>query len=61
MERETILSLEIEELLSKLKNGVLDPVAVLEAYQSRALEATKATNCVVDFILEARDQAMFKN
>ena len=37
LERETILSLEIEELLAKLKNGELDPVAVLEAYQARAL------------------------
>ena len=58
MQRETILALEIEELLAKLKNGDLDPVAVLEAYQARALEATEATNCVVDFMLEARTQAL---
>ena len=42
LERETILALEIEELLAKLKNGKLDPVAVLESYQARALEATEA-------------------
>ena len=33
LERETILALEIEELLAKLKNGEIDPLAVLEAYQ----------------------------
>ena len=32
-------------------------MSVLEAYQARALEATEATNCVVDFMLEARSQA----
>ena len=57
LERETILALEIEELLTKLKNGELEPLAVLEAYQARALESTEATNCIVDFILEARQQA----
>ena len=61
LQRETILALEIEELLAKLKNGELDPVAVLEAYQARALEATEATNCVVDFMLEARTQARCSN
>ena len=61
LERETILALEIEELLAKLKNGDLDPVAVLEAYQARALEATEATNCIVDFMLEARTQARRSN
>ena len=61
LQRETILALEIEELLAKLKNGELDPVAVLEAYQARALEATEATNCVVDFMLEARTQAQCSN
>ena len=61
LQRETILALEIEELLAKLKNGELDPVAVLEAYQARALEATEATNCVVDFMLEARTQAWCSN
>ena len=58
LERETILALEIEELLEKLKSDELDPVAVLEAYQARALEAHEATNCVVDWILEARNQAL---
>ena len=33
LERETILAYEIEELLEKLRNNQLDPVAVLEAYQ----------------------------
>lgn len=58
LERETILALEIEELISKLRDGELDPLAVLEAYQARALEATEATNCVVDFMLEAREEAI---
>ena len=58
LERETILALEIEELLQKLKSNELDPVAVLEAYQARALEAHHETNCVVDWILEARNQAL---
>ena len=33
LERETILALEIDELVQKLKSDELDPVAVLEAYQ----------------------------
>ena len=33
LERETILAYQIEELLEKLRNNQLDPVAVLEAYQ----------------------------
>ena len=53
------MAFEIEELLTKLKSGELDPVSVLEAYQARALEATEATNCIVDFMLEARNQAWF--
>ena len=32
-ERKQILSYAIKELLSKLKNGDLDPISVLEAYQ----------------------------
>ena len=55
------MAFEIEELLAKLKNGELDPVAVLEAYQARALESTEATNCIVDFMLEARTQARCSN
>lgn len=58
LERETILAYEIEELIKKLREGELDPLAVLEAYQARALEATEATNCVVDFMLEAREEAI---
>ena len=33
LERETILALHINELLEKLRNGDLDPVSVLRAYQ----------------------------
>lgn len=58
LERETILALHINELLLKLRSGDLDPLAVLEAFQARALEATDSTNCVVDFLLEARHVAM---
>ena len=36
-ERENILSMEIIELVQKLKSGELDPVAVMEAYQVRLL------------------------
>ena len=32
-QRKQILSYAIKELLSKLKNGDLDPISVLEAYQ----------------------------
>ena len=32
-ERKQILSYAIKELLSKLNNGDLDPISVLEAYQ----------------------------
>ena len=33
LERETILAMDIDELVQKLKSDELDPVAVLEAYQ----------------------------
>jgi len=58
LERETILGLHITELLDQLKSGELDPLAVLQAYQARALESTEQTNCVVDFILEAHQHAL---
>ena len=38
LERETILAMDITELLDKLKNGELDPLAVLQAYQVRILK-----------------------
>ena len=38
-ERENILSMEIIELVQKLKSGELDPVAVMEAYQVRLLKS----------------------
>jgi len=56
-ERESILSLPILQLADKLRNDVLDPVDVLQAYQAKALEATSQTNCVVDFIDESLEQA----
>jgi hypothetical protein len=33
LERETILALDILELIERLKDGQLEPLAVLEAYQ----------------------------
>ena len=58
LEREMILAYDFGELVEKLRNGQLDPVTVLQAYQARALEATEATNCVVDLMLEALEEAI---
>ena len=55
--RKDILDFGVEELLDRLKSGQLHPVAVLEAYQAKALTVNKEINAVCDFILEATEQA----
>ena len=55
--REDILRLGIEELLARLKSNQLEPVAVLQAYQAKALAVNEEINAVCDFILEATEQA----
>jgi len=56
-EREEILRLGIEELLARLKSDQLHPVAVLQAYQAKAVAVNEEINAVCDFILEATEQA----
>ena len=41
------------DLVKNLKNGELSAVDVLRAFQSKALKATKFTNCVTEFIPQA--------
>ena len=55
--REDILRLGIEELLARLKSDQLQPVAVLQAYQAKAVAVNEEINAVCDFILEATEQA----
>ena len=55
--REDILRLGIEELQARLKSNQLEPVAVLQAYQAKALAVNEEINAVCDFILEATEQA----
>ena len=55
--REDILRLGIEELLARLKSDQLQPLAVLQAYQAKAVAVNEEINAVCDFILEATDQA----
>lgn len=55
--RKDILDFGVEELLARLKSGQLHPVAVLEAYQAKALTVNEEINAVCDFILEATEQA----
>merc|ERR1719206_819409 len=52
-----IVSLDVKTLLSQLRTGVVSPVEVLQAFQSKALLVDKETNAVCDFILESLDQA----
>ena len=51
--KEDIASMNIKELLAKLKTDALGPIDVLQAFQSKALLVDKQTNAVCDFILEA--------
>ena len=58
-ERENISSKNIQQLLSELRTGALNPVEVLEAYQAKALHVDKEINAVCDFILSAADWAQY--
>lgn len=55
--RNYIVELGFEDLRQKLQDGQLTAVDVLEAFQWRALEAHKQTNCVCIFLPEARGWA----
>ncbi|KAJ7332772.1 hypothetical protein JRQ81_014952 [Phrynocephalus forsythii] len=51
-----ILSLPLEELDEKLKEGTLSPETVLYTYMEKALTITQETNCVCHFIPECEQQ-----
>lgn len=55
--RKKIVALDVDELLGALRNDLLDPLAVLQAYQAKALEVDVKINAVCDFILEATEWA----
>lgn len=56
-ERESIVRMGFEDLRNRLQEGKLTAVEVLEAFQWRALEAHKQTNCACHFLEEARGWA----
>jgi len=56
--RETILSLCMTDLLSELQSGKITALQALQAYQYKALEIHRESNCLVEPILEAREMAM---
>ena len=56
--REKISSTPIQELLYDLREGILTPVQVLEAFQAKALHVDKEINAVCDFIESARAWAV---
>lgn len=54
---DAILALNITELLEQIKTGRLTASEVLTAYQIKALEVHKKTNCIVEPIFEAEEWA----
>jgi len=57
-EVDSVTSLDIIELIKQLKCGQLTPSVVLNAYQTKALEAHKKLNCLVEPLLEAQTDAL---
>jgi len=55
--RQSVLDLSLEELLEKLREGMLDPLDVLETFQAKALAVDEKLNAVCDYILEATEWA----
>ncbi|XP_053325975.1 vitamin D3 hydroxylase-associated protein-like [Spea bombifrons] len=53
---EEILSLSLDELSQKLKDGSLSPEMVLHCYMGKALAVTEQLNCVTDFLPECEAQ-----
>lgn len=56
-DRDEIVRLSVADLLKNLGDGSLSCVQVMRAYQAKALEVTKATNCINQFLKEAEDWA----
>ncbi|CAH1776226.1 unnamed protein product [Owenia fusiformis] len=54
---EEITNLSLSELQSKLKDGTLDVLDVLHAYQAKALECDEKTNCIIEPFKEAEEWA----
>ena len=52
-DRDEIVRLSVADLLKNLGDGSLSCVQVMRAYQAKALEVTKATNCINQFLKEA--------
>ncbi|KAF2355221.1 Amidase signature domain, partial [Trinorchestia longiramus] len=55
--RKKVLALSPTELLQKLREGSMSAVLVLQSYQAMAIEESKRTNCVTEFILDAKKWA----
>ncbi len=56
-EVDEITSLALVQLVDRLQSGSLSAVQALEAYQRKALEVHKKTNCLVEPIAEAEEWA----
>ncbi|ELT88038.1 hypothetical protein CAPTEDRAFT_225540 [Capitella teleta] len=57
--REFILSQSMSQLLAQLKEGNVSPTEALHVYQLKALDVHDVTNCLIEPITEAEDQAKF--
>ncbi|NXG28538.1 FAAH1 hydrolase, partial [Dromaius novaehollandiae] len=52
----SILSLPLPELTRKLRDGSLSPEHVFYAYVGKALQITRETNCITDYLQESETQ-----
>ncbi|NXE45291.1 FAAH1 hydrolase, partial [Casuarius casuarius] len=52
----SILSLSLPELTKKLRDGSLSPEQVFYAYVGKALQITRETNCITDYLQESETQ-----
>ncbi|KAA0202553.1 hypothetical protein HAZT_HAZT008827 [Hyalella azteca] len=53
-ERKEVIAYKPTDLLQKLREGSISAVLVLQSYQAMAIEESKRTNCVTEFIPDAK-------
>ncbi|KAF2363832.1 Amidase signature domain [Trinorchestia longiramus] len=56
-ERDAVLALRPIDLLQQLRGGQLSAVTVLQAYQAKAIQLSRRTNCITEFIPDALERA----
>ena len=51
------MDLSFDDLRVRLQTGSLKALEVLRAYQAKAVEVNRATNCITEFLMDAEETA----